>query len=75
MLEDQLAKENLEVHYGQKGLHMKTIYKDLIMELKVLTHGFKESTHEDKGQSLKMNDQESTHELKVSTHRDKRQGF
>ena len=54
---------------------MKTIYENLILELKVSTHGFEESTHEDRGQSLKMDDQESTHELDVSTHIERGQSF
>ena len=30
--------------------HMKTVHKELIVEMKVSTHGFEESTQEDSGQ-------------------------
>ena len=31
--------------------HMKTVHKEVILEMKVSTHGFEESTHEDSRQS------------------------
>ena len=58
---------------------MKTVSKELILDLKVSTHDFKESTHVDSGHMelkyryietetklLKSNDQESTHDTGVS---------
>ena len=37
---------------GKWCQHMETVHKELILEIKVLTHGFEVSTHRDRGQSF-----------------------
>ena len=66
---------------------MKIVSKEWIMELKVSTHDFKVSTHEDSRQSKnevlthqikesrQFKNEVSTHRIKESTHKDSEQIF
>ena len=59
-------------HISLKSRQMKTVSKELILELKVSTHDFKVLTHEDNRQS---GNKMSTHRIKESTHENSEQIF